>query len=85
MEALDKGIRAATTFSSTEDAIEKLTKNLGDTEKYPDTNTRLQNATGMVIGGFGDQTVDTGAITGSNAGGSTLKNAVSIVPDQPRR
>ncbi|MBQ7476585.1 MAG: hypothetical protein IJT06_04240 [Selenomonadaceae bacterium] len=79
--ALDDAIRTATTFTDTNDAIDKLTKALGDTETYPDTNTRLQKATGMVIGAEKDYTVDTGAISGANAGGSVVKNAQDIVPE----
>ena len=79
--ALDEGIRTSTFFANTEEAIYKLIKNLSDTETYPDTSTRLQKATGMVIGAEGDYSVDTGAITGSNAGGSTVKNAQDIVPE----
>ncbi|MBQ6976389.1 MAG: hypothetical protein IJS81_06910 [Selenomonadaceae bacterium] len=41
----------------------------------------MQKVTGMVLGGTNDFTVDTGAITGSNAGGSTVKNAQDIVPE----
>ena len=79
--ALDDAIRTATTFTDTNDAIDKLTKVLGDTETYPDTDTRLQKATGMVIGAEKDYSVDTGAISGANAGGSVVKNAQDIVPE----
>ena len=79
--ALDNAIRTSTIFSNTENAIGKLIKDLSDTETEPDTSTRLQKATGMVIGAEGNYSVDTGAITGSNAGGSTVKNAQDIVPE----
>ena len=79
--ALDKAVRTVTTFASTERAVESLVKDLNNTEKYPDSDTRLKEATGIVIGAKGNKTVDTGAITGSNAGGSTVKNAQDIVPE----
>ena len=79
MAALDSAVRATTIFASTEEAVDKLKAALKDTTK--DSNTRLVEATGMVIGDVGNYSVDTGAITGSNAGGSTVKNAQDIVPE----
>ncbi|MBQ6975086.1 MAG: hypothetical protein IJQ16_00850, partial [Selenomonadaceae bacterium] len=79
MAALDNAIRTSTIFSNTEEAVDKLKAALKDTTK--DSNTRLVEATGMVIGDVGNYSVDTGAITGSNAGGSTVKNAQDIVPE----
>ena len=81
MIALDNAIRTSTYFEDTQDAIDRLANALKDTETYPDTDTRLKEATGMVLGAEKDFTVDTGAITGSNAGGSTVKNAQDIVPE----
>ena len=79
--ALDEAVRRVTTFSSLGEAVDELKKTLADTETYPDTTTRLQKATGMIIGKEGDYSADTGAISGANAGGSTTKNAASIVPE----
>ena len=81
MIALDKAVRASTYFADTSTAIDKLVDLLKDTEKYPNTDTRLKEATGMVIGAEKDYNADTGAITGSNAGGLTVKNAADIVPE----
>ena len=78
--ALDNAIRQVSTFSSMNEAVDSLKNSLKDTTE-PDTTTRLQKATGMIIGAEGNYSVDTGAITGSNAGGSTLKNAQDIVPE----
>ena len=75
MVALDNAIRTSTIFSNTEEAIGKLIQDLSDTE------TRLQKTTGMVIGAANDYSADTGAITGSNVGGSTVKNTKDIVPE----
>ena len=79
--ALDDAIRKTTIFPSLKDAVKEHERKLIDTETYPDTDTRLQQATGIVIGAANNYTVDTGAITGSNAGGSTVKNAQDIVPE----
>ena len=79
--ALDDAIRKTTIFPSLKDAVKDLERKLIDTETYPDTDTRLQQATGIVIGAANDYTVDTGAISGSNAGGSVVKNAQDIVPE----
>ncbi|MBQ9486424.1 MAG: hypothetical protein IJU91_01290, partial [Selenomonadaceae bacterium] len=79
--ALDNAVRQVTMYSSLENVVDKLQSALSNTQTYPDTNTRLQEATGMVLGAEGNYSVDTGAITGSNAGGSTLKNAQDIVPE----
>ena len=54
---------------------------MSDTETYPDSDTRLKEVTGMVLGAEGDFSADTGAITGYNAGGSTVKDAQWIVPE----
>ena len=81
MIALDNAIRTSTYFASTEAATDRLVYLLKDTTRYPDTDTRLKEATGMVIGAERDYTADTGAISGYNAGGSTVKNAQDIVPE----
>ena len=81
MIALDNAIRTSTYFASTEAAVDKLVADLKNTEKYPDTDTRLKEVTGIVLGADKDYSVDTGAISGSNAGGSTVKNAQDIVPE----
>ena len=77
--ALNDAIRTATTFSSLDEAKKDLVARLKDTETYPDSDTRLKEATGMVLSV--DFTSDTGAITGHNAGGSTVKDSKSIVPE----
>ena len=103
--ALNDAVRTVTTFSSLDAAKKDLVKRIKDTETYPDTDTRLKEATGMVLSGLiqdpnaifqeiansdsdevnisidFDHNADTGAITGSNAGGSTVKNAADIVPE----
>ena len=101
-QALDDAIRTVTKFSSLDEAKKNLVDRLKDTETYPDTDTRLKEATGMVLAPAVsnalndpanqdltemsvnievDPNADTGAISGSNAGGSTVKNANDIVPE----
>ena len=80
--ALDKATRAvlkdAYQFSN---VFTNLKSKLFNASDERDSDTRLQELTGMVIGADGDLTVDTGSISGSNAGGSTVKDAQSIVPE----
>ena len=79
--ALNDAVRTVTTYSSLDDAKKDIVNKFKDTETYPDTDTRLQKATGIVLGAEGDYTADTGAIIGYNAGGSTVRNANTIVPE----
>ena len=103
--ALNDAVRTVTTYSSLDAAKKDLVKRIKDTETYPDTDTRLKEATGMVLSGLiqdpsalfqeiansdsnevsisidFDHNADTGSISGSNAGGSTVKNAADIVPE----
>lgn len=100
--ALNDAIRTTTIFSSLDEAKKDLVARLEDTETYPDSDTRLKEATGMVlvppvtnalkdpanqdlteisVNIEVDPNADTGAISGSNAGGSTVKNANDIVPE----
>ncbi len=79
--ALDDAVRRVSYFSSLKEAKNALTYMMNDTETYPDSDTRLKEVTGMVLGAEGDFSVDTGAITGYNAGGSTVKDAQWIVPE----
>ncbi len=80
--ALDKATRAvwkdAYQFSN---VFTNLKSKLFNASDERDSDTRLQELTGMIIGADGDLTVDTGSISGSNAGGSTVKDAQSIVPE----
>ena len=71
--ALDEAVRRSSFFSSLQEATPALQYLLSNEEISADTDTRLQKVTGMVLGGTNDFTVDTGAITGSNAGGFNLQ------------
>ena len=83
--SLDKATRAVMDVNNFQQLVLgfKTVLLTDDIEEYAvlDSDTRLQKLTGMVIGADGDLTVDTGSISGSNAGGSTVKNAQSIVPE----
>ena len=78
---LDDALRSVSYFSNLQDAINNFVADTTSTATYQDTNQRLQNTCGIVLGADYDYTVDTGAVTGANAGGSTVKNAASIVPE----
>ncbi|MBR6013893.1 MAG: hypothetical protein IK062_08960 [Selenomonadaceae bacterium] len=78
---LNDAVRTVSHFASLQDAINNFVHDVTDTETYSDTAERLKETSGIVLGADNDNTADTGAITGLNAGGSTLKNAVTIVPE----
>ena len=82
--AINKAVRAVTFEDNLATAIQHFKMGItGEDSKYAnlDTATRLQELTGMVLGEKGDYSADTGAISGSNAGGSVVKNAADIVPE----
>ena len=78
---LNDAVRSVSRFSSLQDAINNFVSDTTSTATYSNVNTRLKNVCGIVLGAENDFTTDTGAVTGKNAGGSTTKNAVSIVPE----
>ena len=83
--ALDKAVRAVSRMDDFKQSVEffqaVLLADGLDGYSELDSDTRLQKVTGMVIGADGDFEADTGAISGSNAGGSVKKNAADIVPE----
>ena len=82
--AINKAVRAVTFESGLDSAIQYFQMDLvGTNSQYAvlDTATRLQALTGMILGEKDDYSADTGAISGSNAGGSVVKNAADIVPE----
>lgn len=83
--ALDEAVRAVTPLNNLEQAITffegaLLTDTIPQYSEM-DSDTRLKEITGMVLGADEDLSADTGAISGANAGGSTVKDAQSIVPE----
>ena len=74
--SLDDAIKSVSTSASLDEFRSQFVKDITSTEKYPDVNERLKEVCGIILGGE-----DTGAVTGSNAGGSTVKDAQSIVPE----
>ena len=83
--ALNKAVRAVSMENDLQTSINNFTTLLvGDNVpgySELDSNTRLQTVAGVVIGAKDDYSADTGAIIGSNAGGSVVKNAADIVPE----
>ena len=83
--ALDKAVRAVTILDDFKYSVNVfktlLTADNIDGYSNLDSDARLQKVTGMIIGADNDYDADTGAISGSNAGGSVKKNAADIVPE----
>lgn len=70
---LDKAIRQYTPFSGIQDAINHF---VSARSKYNSADAFLKNACGIIL-----DNVDTGAISGSDAGGNIVKSDASIVPE----
>lgn len=81
IEVLDTAIRAVSFYGSLEEAVDAFTYMITDDSVYADTYERLYYTCGIVLGADEDYTVDTGAASGYNAGGSEVKNAYDIVPE----
>ena len=78
---LDDAVRTVSHFANLQHAINNFVYDTTNTSAYADTAQRLKATSGIVLGADYDYTADTGAITGKNAGGDTVKNAVEIVPE----
>ena len=78
---LDRAVRETTRFSNLQEAIDSFVNDVTDTTLIPDADQRLKETCGIVLGPDKDLTVDTGAVSGANAGNGTVKNAVTIVPE----
>ena len=72
MEALDEAVRACSNFSSAQEAIDQMISDL----KTLGSSKFLTEKCGIVL-----NNTDTGAITGADAGGTKIKTAESIVPE----
>lgn len=70
---LDKAIRQNTPFAGTQDAINHF---IADRDRYRSADDFLRSACGIIL-----DNEDTGALTGSDAGGSEVKTAASVVPN----
>ena len=72
--ALDEAVaNASPNFSSIKDVIDSM---VADIKSASSADNFLQSKCGIIL-----NNEDTGAITGSDAGGSTVKNAEDIVPE----
>ncbi len=81
VEILDEAVRAVSFYSSLYEAVDAFTYDVTRTDIYEDTYERLRETCGIILGDDEDYTVDTGAVSGYNAGGDTVKNAYDIVPE----
>jgi len=80
-DALDEAVRACSSFSSASDWIESFIDEFTD---YADTNDRGYSSLNDLLEGLCGinlNDADTGAISGSDAGDATPKNAESIIPE----
>ena len=73
IEALDAAIKACSNFSNFQDLKTKL---VNDCKSVGNSETFLRDYCGIILNND-----DTGAITGSDAGGGIVKTAKSIVPE----
>ena len=69
-EMLNEAIQACSTFTGISDAINHFLRDAANNSNF------LTECCGIILGNE-----DTGAITGSDAGGATVKNAKDIVPE----
>ena len=74
--SLDDAVRSVSVISSLSTLRDNFVKDVTSTEKFPDVNQRLQEVCGITLGGE-----DVGAVTSATAGGSVVKTAESIVPE----
>ncbi len=78
---LDHAIRTTTHFAGLQDAVNHFVSDMANvTATQGAVQSLLQNC-GIVLGAANDFSVDTGAVTGYNAGMGVVKNAQTIVPE----
>ena len=78
---LDHAVRTVSHFAGLQDAVNHFVSDMANvTATAGATQSLLQNC-GIVLGADDDYTVDTGAVSGYNAGMGVLKDAQSIVPE----
>ena len=78
---LDHAIRTVSHFSSLRDAVDHFVYDIANVTATAGVYQSLAQNCGIVLGGDNDYTVDTGAVTGYNAGNGIIKNAQDIVPE----
>ena len=78
---LDHAIRTTTHFAGLQDAVNHFVSDMANvTATQGAAQSLLQNC-GIALGAANDFSVDTGAVTGYNAGMGVVKNAQTIVPE----
>ena len=78
---LDHAIRTTTHFAGLQDAVNHFVSDMASvTATQGAAQSLLQNC-GIALGAANDFSVDTGAVTGYNAGMGVVKNAQTIVPE----
>ncbi|MBR6014318.1 MAG: hypothetical protein IK062_11160 [Selenomonadaceae bacterium] len=78
---LDHAVKATTRFGNLQDAIDNFVADMAyATENFGAAESLKKNC-GIVLGAENDFSVDTGSVSGSNAGMTETKNAQDIVPE----
>ena len=74
VKAFDEAVKACSNFTSAQDLINQM---ISDCKKASSPSAFIRDYCGIIL-----NNADTGAITGSDVGGSTSKNAEDIVPEK---
>ena len=78
---LDQAVKTVSRFSSLQDAVNNFVYDMASVTSTAGARQSLYQNCGIVLGADYDYTVDTGAVTGYNAGNGLIKNAQDIVPE----
>ena len=78
---LDHAIRTTTRFAGLQDAVNHFISDMANVTATQGAAQSLYQNCGIVLGANNDFTVDTGAVSGWNAGMGVIKNAQTIVPE----
>ncbi len=78
---LDQAVKTVSRFSSLQDAVNNFVYDMASVTATAGATQSLYQNCGIVLGANYDYSVDTGAVTGYNAGNALIKNAQDIVPE----
>ena len=81
VEVLDHAIRTTTHFAGLQDAVNHFVSDIANVTATAGATQSLYQNCGIVVGADNDFSVDTGAVSGYNAGMGVVKNAQDIVPE----
>ena len=78
---LDHAVRTVSHFSSLRDAVDNFVYDMATVTNTAGAHQSLAQNCGIVLGAAYNYSVDTGSVTGYNAGNGLIKNAQDIVPE----